>query len=151
MKKIFLFLALAGLAAAPAFASDQADVMAAVQRFVEGFNKGDMKMMTSACADEVSIIDEFPPHEWHGKGSCRKWSKDYDADAKKNGITDGVVTLGKPSHVDVSGDRAYVVGPANYAYKTKGKAAGEVGSIFTIALRKGATGWCIIGWAWARH
>ena len=151
MKKIFLVLTLAGLAAGPAVASDQTDVMAVVHQFVDGFNRGDMKMITSACADEVSIIDEFPPHEWHGKGACAKWASDYEADARKNDITDGVVTLGEPSHIDVSGNRAYVVGPANYAFKTKGKPVEEVGSIFTIALRKGSAGWRIIGWAWAKH
>ena len=39
--------------------------MTAVHQFVEGFNKGDTKMLSSACADGVSIIDEFPPHEAH--------------------------------------------------------------------------------------
>ena len=46
--------------------------------------------------------------------------KDYDTDAKKNGITGGVVTLGKPSPADVTGDRAQVVIPSNYTYKQKG-------------------------------
>jgi len=108
-------------------------------------------MLRSACADEVSIIDEFSPYEWHGAGACAKWSSDYDADAKKNGITEGHVTLSKPSHIDVVGDRAYVVGPANYAYKEKGKSVKEVGSVFTIALQKSTSGWRIIGWAWAKH
>jgi hypothetical protein len=40
-----------------------------------------------------------------------------------NGITDGVVTLSNPSHVDISADRAYVVIPANYTFKQKGKPA----------------------------
>ena len=132
-------------------ATPAADVMAVVHQFVDGFNKGDQKMLVSACADQVSIIDEFPPHEWHGVGSCEKWSSDFDADARKNGITDGLVTLSKPSHVDVSGDHAYVVVPANYAYKMKGQAISEAGSVLTIALHKGATGWRITGWAWAKH
>src|SRR5439155_2405612 len=57
----------------------------------------------------------------------------------------------KPSHIDVVGDRAYVVGPANYAYKEKGKSVKEVGSVFTIALQKSTSDWRIIGWAWAKH
>jgi ketosteroid isomerase-like protein len=122
-----------------------------VNQFVDCFNEGVMKMLTSACADEVSIIDEFPPYEWNGPGACAKWSSDYEADAKKNGITDGHVTLTTPSHIDVVGDRAYVVASADYAYKEKGKALKEVGSIFTIALRKDANGWRIIGWAWSKH
>lgn len=151
MHKLFVALAVALIAAVPAGASEKTDVMAAVNQFVEGFNKGDMKMLMSACADQVSIIDEFPPYEWHGKGSCARWTKDYETDAKRNGITDGVVTLGKPRHVDVTGEHAYVVGAADYSYKEKGKPAKEVGSIFTIALQKGASGWRITGWTWARN
>ena len=58
--------------------------------------------------------DGYPPHAWHGAGACLTWMKDYDTDAKKNGITGGVVTLGKPSPADVTGDRAHVVIPSNY-------------------------------------
>ena len=129
----------------------QTAVVAAIHQFVDGFNKGDMKIMAASCAEQTSILDEFPPHEWHGAGACAKWAGDYDADAKKNGITDGVVTLSAPSHVDVTGDRAYVVVPANYSFKLKGKPVSEVGSIITLALLKSPTGWKITGWAWAKH
>ena len=78
---------IAVVAAGPAVASEETEVMAAVNQFMDGFNNGDIKLLTSACADEVSIIDEFSPYEWHGAGACAKWSSDYDADAKKNGIT----------------------------------------------------------------
>ena len=151
VNKIVIALMIAVVAAGPAVASEETEAMAVVNQFVDGFNKGDIKMLTSACADEVSIIDEFSPYEWHGAGACAKWSSDYDANAKKNGITEGHVTLSKPSHIDVVGDRAYVVGPANYAYKEKGKSVKEVGSVFTIALQKSTSGWRIIGWAWAKH
>jgi hypothetical protein len=131
--------------------SAQTAVLAPINQFVDGFNKGDTKMAVAACADETSILDEFPPHEWHGAGACARWLSDFDADAKKNGITDGVVTLGKASHVDISSDYAYVVIPANYTFKQKGKTVSEVGSIITLSLQKGPTGWRITGWAWAKH
>ena len=138
-------------AAAQTPASATADVMAVVRQFVDGFNKGDMKVLSSTCADQAAIIDEFPPHAWLGTGACAKWSSDFDADARKNGITDAVVTLGKPLHVDATPDRAYVVVPADYAYKQKGKPVKEIGSILTIALQKSAAGWRITGWSWAKH
>ena len=65
-------------------------------------------------------------------------------------MTDGVVKLGKPRHVDVTGDRAYVIVPATYMYKVKGKPAKESGSMLTIALQKGASGWLMTGWAWTK-
>ena len=98
-------VAFATVATAQTPATAQTAVMAVVRQFVDGFNKGDMKVMSTTCAEQTSILDEFPPHEWHGAGACAKWAGDYDADAKKNGITDGVVTLSAPTHVDVSGDR----------------------------------------------
>ena len=91
------------------------------------------------------------PPPWHGTGACAKWASDFDADAKKNGITDGVVTLSKPSHVDITADRAYLVIPANYMYKQKGKSVSEVGSIITLTLQKVPAGWRITGWSWAKH
>lgn len=152
MQRSVLALAWIGmvLATAPAAADDKKDVMVPVNQFVDGFNKGDTGA-AAACADETSILDEFPPHEWHGPGACARWMSDYDADAKKNGITDGVVTLLKPKHIDISGDYAYVVIPSNYTYKMKGKAMKQTGSLFTFALQKGASGWRITGWSWAQN
>ena len=150
MHKIFIALTIAVLAAGPAVASEEADVMVPVHQFVDGFNKGDTKSAVAACAEQTSIIDEFPPHEWHGAGACSKWANDFDADAKKNGITDGIVTLSNPRHIDITADRAYVVVPANYTFKQNGKAMKETASTFTFALQKGEAGWKIIGWAWSK-
>jgi hypothetical protein len=51
----------------------------------------------------------------------------------------------------VTADRAYIVVPATYAYKQKGKPMKESGSTLTLALQKGATGWRITGWAWSKR
>jgi len=151
MPKVLVVLAAVILAAAPNALAQQKDVMAPVHQFVDGFNKGDTKSALAACADQTSIIDEFPPHEWHGAGACAKWADDYDANAKKDGITDGMVMLGKPRHVDVTGDLAYVVVPANYRFKQKGKPVAEIGSMLTIALQKGPAGWRMTAWTWTKH
>ena len=151
MHKILAALVVGLLVAAPVAADERADVMAPVNQFINGFNKGDIKTALTACAEQTSIIDEFPPYEWHGAGACAAWAKDFDADAKKNGITDGVVTLGTPLHVDVDGSHAYVVIPSTYAFKLKGKAVKETGSLFTFAMLKGPNGWRIVGWSWAKN
>ena len=126
-------------------------MLATVHQFVDGFNKGDTKTTLAACADQTSIIDEFPPHEWHGAGACAKWMSDYDANAKKDGITGGIVTLSDPLHVDITADRAYVVTPVDYTFQANGKPMKETGSMITLALRKGPAGWRITGWAWSKH
>jgi hypothetical protein len=135
----------------PAAASEQSAVMTTVHQFVDGFNKGDTPSGLAACASPVSIVDEFPPHEWQGKSACADWAKAYNSNAAANAITDGWVTLHSPWHVEVDGDSAYVVVPATYAYKQHGKAVTEPDSIFTIALRKIGDAWRITGWAWAKH
>jgi ketosteroid isomerase-like protein len=146
-----IVLTIATPAAGQTPAADKAAVMATVRQFVDGFNKGDTTTALAACAEQTSIIDEFPPHEWHGAGACAKWMSDYDADAKTNGITEGIVTLGTPRHLDVTADRAYVVVPSNYTFKKSGKPEQETGSTFTLTLQKGPAGWRITGWAWAKN
>lgn len=147
---IVLAIAAAGTAG-PARASQENAVMATVNRFIDGFNKGDAKMELGACAGSASIIDDFPPHEWQGTTACADWASAYAADAKKTNVTDGVVTLGKPWRVDVTGNRAYVVAPATFAYKDHGKSVTETGAVFTVALQNLPSGWRITGWAWSRH
>ena len=137
----------ASLAVTPVAASESANVMARVHQFIDG----DTKTSMAACAPEAAIVDEFPPHEWQGPGACLNWNRDYRAYNKANGITDTIATIGSPRHVDITGDRAYVVVPATYTYKKRGQQVKESGSVFTVALRKGATGWRITGWAWAKN
>ena len=110
-----------------------------------------MKTALAACAAQASILDEFPPHAWQGAKACSDWWNDFEAFNKKNGITDPIATLLEPTHVDIIGDRAYVVIPANYTYKQNGKQVTESGSIMTAALQKLATGWRMTAWAWAKR
>ena len=151
MHKVVMTIAVAALTTGTLLASEQTDVMATVNQLVAAFNKGDTKRLLAACADDMSIIDEFSPHEWHGAGTCSKWLADYNADVKKNGIADGVVTIGKPRHVDVTAGRAYVVVPANYTYKEYGKPMKETNSTWTFTLQKAHAGWRVTVWAWAKQ
>ena len=132
MRTIMVVFAVA-LAAAPAAASNKTDVMATVNQFNDGMNKGDTKTALAACATPSSIVDEFPPYGWQGASACADWANDFDSYNEKSGITGSIATLGKPRHVDVTGDRAYVVVPATYTYKQKGKKVTESGSILTAA------------------
>jgi hypothetical protein len=142
-------------AAAPAAQSGPAAVMAVVHQFIDGFNRGDTKTALAACASPASIIDEFAPHHWDGPNACANWARDLVAANKQAGITGGIVTLGQPWILDLSGDRngnyAYVVIPASYAYQVHGTPQKESGSIFTLALKMTPAGWRIVAWSWAKH
>lgn len=147
-KLSFVFAIVVLLAGSSIAFGQRAEVMKPINQFVNGFNNGDIKSALAACSEATAIIDEFSPYMWTGAGACQKWVDDYDADAKKNGITDGRVTLGKVGHFEVDGDQAYVVIPSNYNYKQKGKKVAQIGSFFTFVLNKGTAGWTITAWSW---
>ncbi len=151
MRRIFLALALVALATGSAAASDKTDVMAVVNQFTDSFNNGDTKGYLATCSDQTSVLDEFPPYEWHGAGACAAWSADFEADAKKNGITEGKVKLHSPWTVDISGTLAYVVVPADYSYKMHGKPIKETASVLAVVLKKGPSGWRIAASSWSKH
>ena len=130
-----------------AAASEQSDAMAPVQQFVDGFNQHNPDMSLAACAEQVSIIDDFAPYHWNG--TCADWVHAYHAWAKQNGVTDASVTLGKKAYIEVVGDDAYVVVSAEFASKQNGKPKKEAGAKFTVVLHKGASGWRITAWTWS--
>ena len=147
MNRAIIVLAASVLTAAgatSALASDRDDVMAVVSLW----NDADTAKSISSCADDASVIDDFPPFEWRGPGACANWSKAFDAFAQQNGITDPIGTIGKPKQFVVNADRAYVVLPATFSYMMKGKPV-KLTAIATFSLHKTASGWRITAWSWA--
>ena len=137
------------MSSSSAFADDKTDVVAAVNRFLH--NSGDnTEKALSVCDSPVSIIDEFPPHEWHGPTACADWWKAFNAYNEKNGITDGDAPLGTPWTVDITGDRAYFVAPMTYTYKRQGKPVKE-SAAFAVALKRTQAGWRITAWAYSKQ
>lgn len=147
-RTLFAVAAILLFQASPAV-GQKAEVMAAIKQFVDGFNQGDINSALAICAEQTSIIDEFAPYEWHGTGSCARWAGDFEADAKKRGVTDGVVTITTPRHFAMDGDRAYAVYQSAYDFKLNGKPVKQSGSTFTFALQKTAAGWRMTGWSWS--
>ncbi len=148
MKKTVLAFAATLLATGSALASDKTDVLATIHQWVDDFAKSDSKAAIAVCADQTSIIDDIPPHEWQGAGACAKWYGDFDAFAKEGDVTEPLVTLGKTKHLDISGNTAYFVAPASITYKAKGSPVKQA-AIWTVALRKSPAGWRITAWAWS--
>ncbi len=149
MSKILLALAFAlpALLIENALASEKTAVMAPIRQFFDGFNKGDFKAAVATCADEASVIDDVPPHEWQGMG-CEKWADAFRTLAKKEGITDAKISSGTPKHIDVNDERAYVVIPVTLVVN-RGEKQKKLPSIFTAALHKESGGWRMTAWAWA--
>ena len=126
------------------------DPVAAVRQYLDGFNKGDAKVMAASFADTASILDGMAPHVWQGPTAAQDWYRDVLIEGKEHGASDYFVTLGEPLHNNVTGDSAYVVFPATMTFKMGGKQITQSGAIFTVALRKLTEGWRIAAWAWAK-
>ena len=149
MRHVLLAAALA-LFAAPAFASDETDIMATINKMNDAMTKNDMKGASAAYTASGAIIDEFPPHVWSGSGVFDAWGKDFGKNSEQEGDTDGVVKTQKPLHVLVEGDHGYAVVPAVYTFKHKGKKTTE-SALWTFAMQKEDGVWKIAGWSWARR
>ncbi len=148
--RITLVAVAAAMLVMPALASDKADVIKTVNQYNDDFNKGDTASAVALCTAQPIIIDDFAPHAWQGATACTDWANALAAYDKSLGITNEKVTINKPWHVAVTGDRAYAVFTTHYTYKLKGKPVSEQG-VWTFALQKLADGWRIAGWAWAQH
>jgi len=132
------------------FAADKNEVVDAVNRYLSNLETDKIQTAVAMCDPEVSILDEFPPHAWHGPTACADWWKELLAYDEKSGITNGDATLGKPWTVDVTGDRAYFVAPMTYTYKQNGKSVKESAS-FAVALKRTQAGWRITSWTYAKQ
>ncbi len=148
-KLIPILAAILTIAAAPAHANDQADVMATVHQFFDSVDKGDANKAFAACSSPMAIIDEFPPHIWQGPTACQDWLHDLGALNTKMGMTKPDAEIIKARRIDITGDRAYVVADSSYAFSQKGKTTTETGSTVVLALKKTAAGWKLTGWAWS--
>lgn len=151
MHKALATIAIALLTATALPASESTDVMSTLNRFADAMNKGDAGAAKATCAPELSIIDDVPPHEWHGQGAFSRWLKDLGAFSEKNGITGIEVRLGKPRHLSVAGGTAYAVVPLKYVFVQHGKRTRPDAAILTCGLARSKAGWRITGWAWSRQ
>lgn len=134
---------------ATAMASNNADVMAVVAKAVGSFNKDDAKTWEAQCAPSTYIISNIAPYQY--STTCADWWSAHAVADKKAGVSDEIVTLETPWHVETTGDRAYVAVPANFTYKQKGKTIKTVGNVLTVTLQKAASGWLMTGWAWSQR
>ncbi|WP_234817081.1 MULTISPECIES: YybH family protein [Mycolicibacterium] len=126
------------------------DPMAVVRRYVDAFNNGDAEEQQAACHDTMQILDGMSPHVWQGPTAAQDWWRDVLAEGEHLGASGYYITLAEPTHVDVTGDYAYVVVPATMAFDLRGQQVMQRDSVFTVALRRGGDGWRLTAWAWAK-
>jgi len=123
--------------------------LGSVRRFIEGFNRNDIELAQSACAGENSIIDDFPPHEWRGRGATTAWLTDMNRMGAEYGMSEASVELDEANaQVTISDTRAYVTAVVDVRWLQDGAPARRGGRL-TLALRGDADAWRITALAWA--
>ena len=123
--------------------------MVAIRRFVDGFNSNDVNLIVTACADETTIIDDFPPHQWSGRGAAAAWLRDMNEMATMYGMSDPAVILEEPSMAIVSDRNAYLVVPIDVRWRDNGAPAARRG-FMAVVLQDEADEWRIstLAWTW---
>lgn len=126
------------------------DPLGAVNQYIDAFNKGDADGMAAVFANPGSILDGMAPHLWLGPTATQDWYRDVLIEGEQHGASDYFVTIGDPLHNNITGDSAYLVVPATMTFKVQGHEVKQTGAVFTLTLHKGAEGWRIAAWAWAK-
>jgi len=124
--------------------------LAAVQQYIDAFNRGDAEVMAGTFAKDAAILDGMAPHLWLGPNATRDWYRDVLVEGEHLGAGGYFVTIGEPLQNAVTGDAAYVVVPATMTFKLQGRQVTQTGAKFVVALRRVADGWRIAAWAWAK-
>ncbi|PWU02494.1 MAG: hypothetical protein C5B52_05380 [Bacteroidetes bacterium] len=124
--------------------------LAAVQQYIDAFNRGDANAMAASFDKPGQILDGMAPHVWQGPTAALDWYKDVLIEGEAHGASGYFVTLGDPLHNNITNDSAYVVVPATMSFEVKGTKVLQTGAIFTVALRKKENGWLVSAWAWAK-
>ncbi len=130
--------------------SESSDPTAAVRRYVEAFNDGDVDAMAAVCADPMQILDGMSPHVWHGPTATQDWWRDVLVEGQHLGASEYRIRLDEPRHVNVTGEFAYVAVPATMTFDLKGQKVTQTGALFTVALRVIDAEWRLTAWAWAK-
>lgn len=149
MRQARAVLIAAGLAAlAPGLAAAAIPAPAAtVKAFLDAFNKGDIAAAQATNTDDVSIIDEIPPHAWHGPGAFQAWLADLTKDSAAKGQTDEKVAFLGVVRSQIDGDSAYAVVKVEFRYRQHGKRMVEPAQM-VASLHNDGGAWKINSWAW---
>lgn len=124
--------------------------LAAVQQYIDAFNRGDATVMAAIFDVRGQILDGMAPHVWQGPTAPLDWYRDVLIEGEAHGASGYFVTLGDPLHNNVTNDSAYVVLPATMKFDVNGTKVMQSGAVFTVALQKTADGWRVAAWAWAK-
>ena len=134
--------------AAPIQAAPVDDALASVRTWLDKFNAGDMDAFYAGHTDSPVIIDEFAPYVWTGAKVPQTWARDYDADARRQNITEPRMDYAAPIRAESNGKSAYIVLPTVYRFKQNGKSMSAAGTM-TFGMTNAGGNWKIASWTYS--
>jgi hypothetical protein len=104
-------------------------------------------LSTGVYASNATVVDEFSAYTWSGPNAGVAWLNDYMKFSKKTQFANGRGSLMPVKYFNQSGDRAYIVVPANFSGTMKGKPVRETGT-WTFTLQRSGNTWLILTETW---
>lgn len=149
LRTVSFFLGLGGLLASPALAAgSNSAIMVPVAGAVAAVNADNGAKLNSYFMPKATVVDEFSPFIWSGPNVAAVWLHDLDQANARTGITELHATMLGITHVDITGDHAYVEAPLDISWHYKGKIQRETGLwVFTLYHTGGV--WKITTVSWA--
>jgi len=127
--------------------ADSPGPAAVVKSLADAGNRGDWDTVKAMVADDVVIVDDLPPYEWHGPETPQTFLDAVGAFNKARGRTDGKGAGLTITRTEIDGDGAYVVLRYTYTFREHGRRFAEEGSQ-AYTLHNGSNGWKVTGIAW---
>jgi hypothetical protein len=112
-------------------------------RFMETLDDADRE---GAFADDVIIVENFPPHVFSGRDAARRWADGFRAHVR--GATGLRHAFGTPLDASVSGDRAYLSIHTTWTFQAGGEQFTETGGWAFVMARHGGA-WRVGAYGWA--
>ena len=126
-----------------------AEIKAAIDTLLDGFNKKDAGLYSSAFTADAVVVDGMAPYRWRGPNSPGRWFADAEKRAHELGVADESLGDQKVVHAEVVGARTYVALAATLSFKLNGQPHSRPGILtFTLANQGGE--WKIDAQAWGR-
>jgi hypothetical protein len=126
--------------AVPGMAADKNDIRGVIKTVESGG-------VVALCAPDAVVVDDFGQHLWKGPSACSNWMMALGVYMSAHNMTAPSLKFGEPWQITVDQRAAYVVVPATFGFKVKGK-DGTLDGIWTWSLKKTDAGWKINAMAW---
>lgn len=135
--------------ASPSFADNAAntEVEQFIQRHVAALNNKDVAVMETDWTANGTVVDAFPPFEWHGQAPEKQWWNDLQGMLKSAGFTSADAEINGWQRTFVAGDHAYAV--ANATVWIAGPTVNlKADGTWTFVLHRQNGAWRLASWTW---